>query len=625
MLTYLSLFAVFLFLPGWLLTRLLAPSLTGYLTSFSASLALLMANVLAFVHFRIPLAVFTPTVILEIAILVVCFAIVRDISLEIRKVLRGLHMHRALHLGAALTAITTAAYMSYAGVYTEVPADVWRHLGYIQWTYQSFDGSRPLLPVNLWYYVPAWFRYLAGDDAFAFLEGFGHVNTYVQAIGLYVFTHHIVRGLNGSQRLAAAVAWLSVVFAAFSIGVNVFSYIRYYTFGPVFQGMLVYFCGVLLVLEVFEKRRLRPDAIVLLVILGGTMLVVHNQEAALLYAFLLAASVVVAARWAAAYFRRSPAASGRRLDLYLSGAVLASSCLFFFYTHYTFPIKGAVRPWIVPVSWLNPTGIHLYIANPGYQVAGALTLWGVFIYAIFLANWRTFSRSLFIVSGMLIPLVTVFNPVFVDMFLRHSEASPIYRFIYAVPLHIVAAWCLAACALRVVDAEKLAGGISAAAQAILLVVLLFPTGLPVLHNPDSRLSTLGPIPAGNDYRRWRDMLTFLETIEPTRVITDPVTAYLIRGVTRHRAPGYKFHQVRVLLDESVRYYSLFPGSLLVLNQRDGAPSGNGRRAGHWPENVLALSRHYPASLDKATNNNPELFELIWEHDHIRIYRILPTS
>jgi hypothetical protein len=625
MLTHLFLFAVFLFLPGWLLTRLLAPELTGYLASFAASLALLMANILVFVHFRIPLAVFTPAVVLQITALAACFVLIRDLSLETGKIISGLRSQRVFHLGAVLTVLTTAVYTAWAGVYTEVPADVWRHLGYIQWAYQSFDGSRSMLPVNLWYYVPGWFRYLADEDALTFIETFGRVNTYVQALGIYVFTYRIVNGLNGGPWRGAAVAWLSVLFAAFSIGVDVFSYIRYYAFGPMFQGMLLYFCGILLVLEVFEKQRIRPQAIVLLVVLGGTMLVVHNQEAAFLYAFALAASVVIIARWTVQRLRGSTAVAGPRLDLLAAVALLASTCLFFLYTHFTFPIKGAVLPWIVPASWINPTRIHLYIANPGYQVAGAVTLWGVFVYAVFLANWRSLRHSLFIVAGMLIPLVTVFNPAFVDMFLRHSEASPIYRFIYAVPLHIVAAWCLAACALRVVKRGAPVRKIAAAVQGIALVILLFPTGMPGLNNPDSRLSTLAPVPAGNDYRRWRDMLVFLDTVDATRVITDPVTAYLLRGTTRHKAAGYKFHQARVRLDGGVRYYSLFRGSLIVVNRRDGAPSGNGRRAGHWPEDVLALSRHYPASLEETVDNHPELFELIWERDQIRIYRILPAS
>lgn len=620
MLIYLLLFFGFLFLPGWCLVRILAPRLTGYLSSFSVSVAVLTGNVVLFVYFRIPLSVFTPVLVAEVLLLIVWLGLVVDLPGESRRIITRIKEQKVVLAGATLTAASLLFYIGWTGIYTEVPADVWRHLGYIRWAYESFEGTRSLLPVNLWYYIPAWFQYLAGGDVFTFISGFGTVNTLVQGLGIYIFTHRIAQRLVSGEGRAAAVACLSVLFAAFSIGVNVFSYLRYYTFGPMQQNMLIYFFCVWLVLEIFERRTFRLDTVSMLGVLTATLWVVHIQEAAFLYALLLSLSLVTIVRFVPRW-RRIPAAGP---NLYIAAAVTLGTVVLFLFTHFTFPIRGAVQPWIVSLTEFMPVGIHLYIADPTYQVYQSITIWGIFVYIVFLLHWNTFSRDLYVLSGMLIPLITVFNPVFVDMFLRHNEAAPIYRFVYAVPLHIVAACCLVKW-FTSRGGASVAGTFAAPISACLLVGLLLPTGLPLLHNPNSRLATLETVPPGNDYRQWQDMLEFLVNADRTRIITDPVTAYMVRGLTSHKAPGYKFYQVHVPLNRSMAYYANFAGALLVMNNRNGAASANGDRAGHWPEDVLALSEHYPASLDRLVTNHPDRFELIWNHDRIRIYRIKETS
>lgn len=111
------------------------------------------------------------------------------------------------------------------------------------------------------------------------------------------------------------------------------------------------------------------------------------------------------------------------------------------------------------------------------------------------------------------------------------------------------------------------------------------------------------------------------SMEQTRVLSGPVTSYLVRGMTHHRASSYKFRGTYVPLDRDVDYYARFPGAVIVLNHRDAGMSAIGRRAGQWPTDVLKVSRYYPDTIDRLVREHPRRFELMWERTRVRIYRI----
>lgn len=52
-----------------------------------------------------------------------------------------------------------------------------------------------------------------------------------------------------------------------------------------------------------------------------------------------------------------------------------------------------------------------------------MTVWGLVVYALFLVNWRAFLPSRYLLADMLLPVVTVFNRPFVDLFIRHSDTG----------------------------------------------------------------------------------------------------------------------------------------------------------------------------------------------------------
>jgi hypothetical protein len=232
-------------------------------------------------------------------------------------------------------------------------------------------------------------------------------------------------------------------------------------------------------------------------------------------------------------------------------------------------------------------------------------------------------NPLFVV--LLVPLVTLFNPAFVDTFVRHYHPSGIYRFAYAIPFAFVGAQLAYEFARNARGRHWVVRG-RQYALAVLPLVLLFPIDTTYLVSADSRVYTLGPVRDDNNYIRWKDLFEFLNGFEKKqKIITDPVTRYLVSGLTRHRALGWKFHTADPPLinmktyDESV--FSNYRRWLVIVNDRDGGHSANGERGRHWPADVLMTSRYYSASFREFVAGNADLFVELWKRDGITVYEI----
>jgi hypothetical protein len=221
-----------------------------------------------------------------------------------------------------------------------------------------------------------------------------------------------------------------------------------------------------------------------------------------------------------------------------------------------------------------------------YQVIG---LWGLFVYLLFLVMIRRFIKVPYLTAGMvMVPLLTSFNPLTVDMIARLGQDPTIYRFHYLIPLPFVGgyllvrfwdkAWkCLRS--MRSVDknpprfsavaqgamaerspetgsydplhggvgdmplrsglAKVEAGGgdnicrgrsvrwISFVASMIVfagLIIFMFPINAAGIYAPYSKIYTLRRIPVGNDCRLYADLEKFISKYENRVVLSDGWTA-----------------------------------------------------------------------------------------------------
>jgi hypothetical protein len=283
---------------------------------------------------------------------------------------------------------------------------------------------------------------------------------------------------------------------------------------------------------------------------------------------------------------------------------------------------------VVPLPWEVPGFGSLYILNPFFQFARTVAPWGALVIVLFVGSFSRFRHQPWLVAGMLMPLVTVFNPIFVDLYLRIEGEHSLWRLLFLMPLYQVAAiWVVWALQGRYAGAPfsrwwRLP-------VFLLLLLLVLPLGPPAVWNPHARITNL-PVPVENSDRLWADLVDALNRLpDSEQVLTDPVTGYVLSALTSHRTFRYKFfaddlYQAFPFRFESYDHNPLsrYRHWLLVVNLRDGLGSESGRRSGHWPQDILQVSRYYPANLRRHLEDNPGRFQVVWRGPDIVVYRIL---
>lgn len=638
------------FLPGLLLAYLFRPNRQWFLSSFALSYGLLLLILLPLEFYGAEICWFTR--LMRVALLSLIILAFLKLAWQWRRGRWdcGRYLGRwRRRSGAYLVALGLLAlfglYWFWAGPYTEIPADFWAHLGRVQDQSRILETGRFPGYANFlvfishqgphWYFIVAWLCQQSGTSIAAALEMILLANAVTFLLALFSFGLVLFRRWRYTRLTKTALAALAALLGVAHLGVNVFSYVRYYTLAPALLNYGVFLAAAAAWIVFVEGTQRAARGLWVLPFYFCSMVVIHTQEA--MFAGMLIMAVSLAAALLA--WRRGPGwragvAWRRTLPSLLLGLLWLGV---FCWMRWQYPALHLNRAELLPVTRWLPFFSDAFILHPAGQFFQAFTLWGVFIYLAFLWRLPLFLGSAAIVGGMLIPLLTVFNPFLVDMFLRYQATAPLllYRFAYIIPLAYVAA-ALSGEALRYLFQPLKAGAVSHSWRRRLgggifligLVALLHP-GLGAGH---SRWPTLAPVAARNSEALWADLTAYLQTLPRCQLLSDPVTLYVVGGLTPHRvltdkfmrpkrvlhvAPGrltpvYVFRDILDELDDSW---------LVIINQRDGAPSRVGQISGHWPGNILEVSRYYPPLLLDYIRAQPELFAKIWEEDRIAVYAI----
>ena len=148
----------------------------------------------------------------------------------------------------------------------------------------------------------------------------------------------------------------------------------------------------------------------------------------------------------------------------------------------------------------------------------------------------------------------------------------------------------------------------------------------------SRYPTLRAVTDTQSYQHLDDLIEFLTTMSVQKeLLTDPVTGYVLSGFTPHLHYRDKF---------SITPYSNFKrfhfegygdgpldkyaGKLLVVNQRtiNNGNSFVGAVTRHWPTDLFQrITPFYHENLLEYLQENPEKFELLFQHRGIKVYLI----
>jgi len=644
--------AVLLLLPGYCLVRLAGLAHMRYLLSFSLSYALYVFTLKYTQSAGMSVVGFEMVYFSTIAVLIIAASLQLIWQLRVGSINLLVSIkdysdsHKTDIVAVAGIIVVVVGYLVYAGPYIEVPSDVLRHLEYIKQMGGDITAAeaseRPLSAQFLtqngkyWHYLYAFVSDWAGREPVSAIFAASLFNTLVLLLGVYSFAQVVFHGLMKGRSALIGASLAATAFFFLHFGVNIFSFVRYYALAPVMLNLILYFTVMAIAIRFFRTQGwpLRDMLAAGLILYASVH--IHKQEGlfALIMVLLMSGHLFFCKsrnslqKWQLGEDRRTLIKS-----LLLDKSTLVFIPLviatigFQIYSYLYYDRHQVLQPKLIPLDTLLPFVKNLYILNPTYQFYYVITLWGLAVILLFALNWRRFRNNSYIIAGMLSPLFTIFNPVFVDLFLRHSLSIMLWRLSFLVPIYFVAGYLLITALTRIWNG-RLVKKVMAGMTVLLLVMLLFPVHTVYIDSPYSRLVTLKRVNGDVSPEHWGDLLAFLDMQKkPKRIITDPVTGYVVNALTKHSSPRDKIHRRWGYVELNYDDYSQHPfdryaGSLFVVNKRNGGMSETGRIARHWPEEILQVEKYYQNDkLEAYIDLNPERFELLWSQDRIRVFSV----
>jgi hypothetical protein len=620
---YLPVYLLYLLLPGYVATRLLALRGPVFVYSFALSFALIVLTATLLRMADPGFGALSAAVHAETIGLLVLAWWRGTPLLNLSRVDRGL---RRYGVGIAVLA-ASGAYLAWAGPYLELPADAWHHLAELNQQLAVLGGDVNAGPLDLRralqhgtpvdYAAAAFVLSVIGLKPYQALNTMGLTHALVFLGAVFSFALYLFAAKRIDARAKVMVAALSSVFFLVHFGVGVFDYVRYYSFAPAMPTFIIYLAAVALLVRIIERGApLRREG-TLLVLLIAAAAISHRQEALFIAvmagAMLIAAVFLRAGRWAGA---RAAGGAGHTWQAGGRNAWLLAAW-----------IAGYAAIHGLALSRLHPNvDLGGIVVLPWSQYYAVVTPWGMAVTVLFLLYWREFRDSAYLVGAMIAPLLTVFNPLFVDLFLRVSWPEVAWRLLFVLPLPFVAGYVAVDLFRRLRAGGSRLPRVLAGAALAALALLWLPLGSLFPGPSVSRLTTLAPVDPGNDYRMWGDLWRHLRNYRDRFILTDPVTGYAANALTDNRNRGFKFYasEQRFRLDKAVYSRSDFLHMgrwLLVINKRSGRDSVNGRLSGHWPADVMDLEQYYSPELERFVADNPDLFVEVWSQDRISVYEI----
>ena len=535
----------------------------------------------------------------------------------------------------ALVLVSGIGYHWIFGIYDEIPSDLYQHLAYANNVYEkirnggfaeNFHSIKFMIRIDrIWYVLLGWATYISGMQVHETFSYTIVTSVLIFMIAVAAVADRIFRSFQLSP-LRHQLAILFTVFFVFTqMGINVFSFVRYYGYAPTMINFVVYFSGLVCLLDLFGKCRGSARSIAILVIAVIVGCLVHLQEGL----FILMAGGLLAIWHCVAVIleKRSQGTAGILLPVIVLTAIAMLGAGFYIWLRINYNLAPFYHHKVIALPFSVPLMGPLFVLDPNYQFIRVVTIWGVLIYLLFFGFFKYFCKQPLLVVAMLSPLLTVFNPVFADIFMHLGKSTTLWRMCYFIPLHFVAGILIVLLFDRMRQGSFIRKSLSVV-SLILMFILLLPGTTTVPINAYAK-TTLAKVDSKNRLGYWEDLPGNLRELNDRFwVLVDPVTGYYIEALTRHRANQYKFlpdgnyHRNTFVFDSYDEFpLSKYSGKLLVINLRDGGPGRTGELSGHWHRNVLSVSEYYPQKLIEHLEAYPDRFKKRWSADDITIYYI----
>lgn len=538
-------------------------------------------------------------------------------------------------------------YAFVTGPYLELPADnlwhllvvgnKWQQLLEGKWDTGSSSFTSLLLSRSYYwhnfYAVTAW---LSAVPLRTTYNTVWVVNSTFLVMGVYSFASYLFERSFKNIRSIQIAALLAAVFFILHMGTSVFSYLRYYTFAPAGLGLLTYFAAITLFMQGINSSSLPLKTFILAAILWVVATMWHSQEGLFIIVMAAGLLVIKTRRIFQTDWNKcgSIRISWNHHAWFFSVLILAIVGYLSFHGYlYMHKIRHnpLVYGQMIDAGLILPFLKNLYILNPFDKFYKVLTIWGGMVYFAWYLGRHHFRQQDYLTVGMWLPLFTVFNPIFTDLFLRLSYPEMIWRLGFLIPLPFVAAYLSVVLFQEAKEYDASIGFVSAwkwsrwGGFMLLLGILLGPIHTRFVESSYSKYLMLAKVDPRADYHQWSDALQQLDRYPGTEVLTDQITGYLVNAHTRAFFRGYKFKGLYVLSTRNRSYRAAdlqpYADGLLLVNLRDGSNSEIGRMGRDWPQNIRKMQQWYSPGFLQLLDRCPNTFTLLWKSGKVSLYRI----
>jgi len=638
-----SLFLGILLIPGYAICTFTQVKETAYKVLFSISYSYF---VFTFLLFSQQVLKISWGALSALTLTIVLLSLVVVLKLYIFKELEPSNKQPSAQIyGFIGIILLSTIYHLVSGPYFEIPADLFAHLEKVKTAlyFQSNEAS-PEISLSqffrqralVWYHLIA----LCAHASVTPIESVFFYTTLISKtlflVSIYSFSLIIFK----RQQYRVAISILATLFVATHLGVNVFSYIRYYSFAPTMLAYVVYLTTIVTFLQLIRTHLFSSFITLFLSIIAFifTALTVHNQEALFILIILFAISLVISFQSILRNFLTTDylLINSNSKILFISKSaphVISILGLITFGIVYSYSQDHlTLSPNISWRLWeFNIHGFDIQVLNLKFQFIQTLTVWGVMVLFVSLFSAKHLKGNTFLIAGLITPLLTVLNPFFVDFFLRISSSPNLYRVLYIVPIHFSAALLI----VKFTEVAYLKKNLLTSGRlfiyTFLSIALLLPINNGYMGLHYSRFTTLAKTDPSLTPDQFRDVIVELNNMQGKhRIYTDPITGYLISALTPHNAPlRKKFSGYRalngILNNDNYDQKPLekYKGGLILVNSRNHKVSKVGKLSGHWSENILNVKQFYSSDLLNHLHANPKRFKLLWESKHkdIHVYKI----
>jgi len=638
-----SVYGTYLFLPGFLILSCSGTFRNRFLLSIAISLTIIVLTL-------VPVYAFGGSILLWVGIfhLAVFGLAITTLTLYLRNSVTKFQRHRMPRIsyrkspllgGLALLLIFTAYHAS-VGPYTEIPSDIWRHLarvgieltaledGYLG---QRANLSLSILELGPVYVIHALVAEMLGVLPLELVPPVTLITSVIFLGSMYWFTLSLLGVFQLSANVRTFGGLLAAILTFATLGTATFSYVRYYAYFPAIFAFPLIYASTAIFLDYLQRPKNNGLQLFLVPIFLATMWLIHRQEA-LLSIILL--SMIAFVRAIRSYLPGNNFATELKTRVRASAQValsLIALILIYAYTTRTMNPWGNT-PHVVDAGRFFSFLSGLPLDNPTFRFWDTLGYFGLGVYIWSLWYWRTLVRSDFLTAGMLLPLFTNLNPLYAALFLHFGPATGMWRTAYLIPLGIAAATLITVTLASKVATRHLLRRVVGYVLAAFLLLSLLPWHFNGYFNRTSRVPSLLKVEQESGAQLWQDLINKVNQIQNERqirrIITDPATRFVLYAATRGQIwswtegeyfPNHNADYRRDFLESD------FSHSLLVVNQRNGKKTQSALYAGHWPNDILEVSRFYPNELQIFIDSRPDLFQLLWHKNQIRIYLMHPSS